>query len=168
MSTILLVDDAEIFRDGISHVLRRQGYDVLTACDGIQAIEILIQQSVDLILLDICMPRMDGIGVLQKMRKDPEFLRIPVIMLTASTDRERIIAAAKLGVRDYLSKSPFKISEVLDRVSKYVAPGASVEDLAILKMREGEPAKPKKPAMPTKPKISPDDKDQALRSAMGW
>lgn len=103
-SLILIADDRPSSRELLRTVLERAGYDVIEAEDGEQAVARAHGSHPRLILLDLQMPRLDGFGVLEQLRADPEFRDTPVLALTASAmsgDRERILAA---GFTDYLAK----------------------------------------------------------------
>lgn len=118
MSRILVVDDKPIFRETIAYVLRQNGYQAVSAANGLEALEILQKYHLDLILLDVGMPVMDGITCLKKIREDPKFRDLPVILLTAVTEREIVMSAARYGVRDYLLKSRFSNEEMLRRIKE--------------------------------------------------
>lgn len=109
LSRILVVDDEESIREFFEIMLKREGYEVLTASNGIKALEILKNQPVDLILSDIQMPEMSGLELLTKVKElDPEMV---MLMLTAFGSTETAVEAMKLGAYDYILK-PFKIDEV--------------------------------------------------------
>ncbi len=116
MSSILVVDDMAIFRDPIAASLRLAGYTTYCAKDGISALAEMRQHHPDLVLLDISMPVLDGMGVLRAMRRDPALVKTPVILLTALADKKFVVEAAKLGVRDYLLKSRFSLAELAQRI----------------------------------------------------
>ena len=124
MSTILVVDDMPIFRDPIAASLRLAGFTTACAANGRDALAAARAQRPDLILLDVAMPVMDGIACLRALRADPSLADLPVILLTAMSDKRYVIEAAKLGVQDYLLKSAFSMKELLTRVCKYVQPAA--------------------------------------------
>lgn len=110
--TVLVVDDEAPMRKFVSHNLTANGFDVLTAGDGTEALKLLSEHHVDLVLLDIGLPGPDGLAVLQALRRDME---VPVLMISArgrETDRVR---ALDLGADDYLTK-PFGVAELLARV----------------------------------------------------
>lgn len=118
MRTILVVDDMAIFREPIEAVLRAEGFEVLTAANGAEAIAAISKQRPDLILLDLGMPVMDGLAVLKKMRESESTRRTPVIVLSAESDRARIVEAVKLGIAGYILKSQFSVKAMLERVTK--------------------------------------------------
>jgi HD-like signal output (HDOD) protein/CheY-like chemotaxis protein len=121
MKTILIVDDSAICREPIAAALRLKGYKTVCAADGLEALAAMEKERPALILLDISMPRMDGLTLLAAMRKHPEYKAVPVILLTAVQDRDTILRARDLGVRDYLLKSHFSLDQLMVRVGKHIA-----------------------------------------------
>lgn len=103
---ILVVDDLEPNRDLLLRRLARQGHTTCSAADGVEALERLAAEPVDLVLLDLMMPRLDGFGVLEAMKASEQWREIPVIMISAATDIELIVKAIAAGAADYLHK-PF-------------------------------------------------------------
>lgn len=103
---ILVVDDVEMNRDLLSRRVRRLGHEVLLAEDGVQAMDTLRKQAVDVVLLDIMMPNMNGYEVLEAMAADEQLQRVPVIMISAIDEKESIARCIELGADDYLPK-PF-------------------------------------------------------------
>lgn len=88
---ILTVDDEPDIRGIIRRVLNRAGYEVIEAGGGMEALEIMTEQEVDLVLLDVMMPEMDGYDTLQEIRKNPKYNTLPVVMLTAkNTPQDRM------------------------------------------------------------------------------
>ncbi len=115
---VLVVDDDEMNLNIARMVLEKKlKCRVITAGSGAQGLEILHSQFVSLILLDVMMPEMDGIETLEKIRSVEKFEDLPVIMLTATVDKETIKKTINLGVTDYLKK-PFLPKELIERVSK--------------------------------------------------
>lgn len=104
--TLLVVDDAEANRELLSHQLARQGYTVHRAASGRAAFEMLETQKVDLILLDILMPEMDGIDVLRRLKADHELRETPVIVTTALDELDSVIRCIQMGAEDFVTK-PF-------------------------------------------------------------
>ena len=123
MNKILVVDDMAIFRQPIAATLRREGYDVICAGDGREALEAVHRQAPDLILLDLALPVMDGLTCLAALRQDPRTRHIPVIALTAMAEREAIKRAVNIGVQGYLLKSQFSLDDLLEHVRKALPPG---------------------------------------------
>lgn len=112
MSTILIVDDEPRYLRLLEANLRTEGYDVLTATDGTQAVETFSATPVDLILMDVMMPKMDGFAACQRIR---EFSNVPIIILTAKNEEQDRVRGLDLGADDYLVK-PFSATELLARV----------------------------------------------------
>ncbi len=129
MKTILIVDDSAICREPIAAALRLKGYKTICAADGLDALAALekAKEKPALALLDISMPRMDGITLLAAMRKHPDYKLIPVILLTAVQDRDTILRARNLGVRDYLLKSHFSLDDMMARVKKHIEDAESAK-----------------------------------------
>jgi two-component system KDP operon response regulator KdpE len=109
---ILVVDDNPGLRDALELNLEQEGYQVITAGDGQEAIRLVYSEHPDLLVLDIMMPRMNGWQVCQRIR---EMSNMPIIMLTAKAEEADIIKGLKLGADDYLTK-PFGVDELLARV----------------------------------------------------
>lgn len=109
---IMVVDDSLDLREVLALYLRNAGYEVIEACDGIDAMEKLKDNSISLMILDIMMPRMDGFELIRKLGKNRNF---PVIFLSAKSEVQDKIMGLHLGADDYISK-PFDPGEVLARV----------------------------------------------------
>lgn len=109
---ILIVDDEEDIRDLLEIYLINEGYNVIKTADGIEAIDVLGKEEVDLIILDIMMPKMDGIQACMKIRKDKN---VPIIMLSAKSEDIDKILGLNTGADDYVTK-PFNPLEVVARV----------------------------------------------------
>ncbi|MEC1178583.1 response regulator transcription factor [Metasolibacillus meyeri] len=110
--TVLVVDDDQDIRDGIEIYLKNDGYNVLKAADGVEALEMLSQHEVHLIVLDIMMPNMDGITATFKIRAERN---IPIIMLSAKAEDSDKIHGLSVGADDYITK-PFHPLELMARV----------------------------------------------------
>lgn len=113
--TILLVDDEEDILTVIGMRLRVSGYDVITAADGEEALAILDKQMPDLILLDIMMPKMDGLETCHRIKKNPYSAHLPIIFLTAKTSVDDKVAGLQTGVYDYITK-PIDSRELIARI----------------------------------------------------
>ena len=109
---ILIVDDEPRYLRLLEANLRTEGYEVSSAQDGVQALDVFSSQPIDLVLLDIMMPRMDGFSVCQRLR---EFSDVPIIILTAKGEEQDRVRGLDLGADDYLVK-PFSATELLARV----------------------------------------------------
>ncbi len=101
---VLVVDDDEDSRRLLSHLLERKGYRVVLADGGQAALDSLRTKEVDVILLDVMMPNMDGFAVCRELKKSPATASLPVILLTARDDMETRATGMNLGVSDFLAK----------------------------------------------------------------
>lgn len=118
--TILLVDDDEMNRDMLGRRLVRAGFDIVPADCGQAALATLARLPVDLVLLDVMMPGMSGIEVLRKLREQPRFARLPVILATAKTQSEDIVEGLEAGADDYVTK-PIDMAVALARIRVQLA-----------------------------------------------
>jgi signal transduction histidine kinase len=109
---ILVVEDHHLLQEAMREILETEGFEVFTAGDGLAALDMMQETCPDLILSDIMMPQMDGYEFYEKMRENPQWVRIPFIFLTAKGDRDDILKGKALGVEDYLTK-PFDTQELL-------------------------------------------------------
>jgi len=114
-ATLLVVDDDEMNRHMLSRRLQRQGYTVVVAKDGIEALQLIRQQSFDLVVLDVMMPGISGLEVLKIVRKNRSVTELPVIMATALDSSQDIVEALEIGANDYVTK-PLDFPVVLARV----------------------------------------------------
>lgn len=110
--TILIVDDEQKIVDLLKHNLGREGYNIIEANDGITAVEMAREKKPDLILLDIMLPRLDGLSVCQKIKN---IYNVPILMVTAKDEELDKIVGLELGADDYITK-PFSVREVVARV----------------------------------------------------
>ncbi len=109
---ILVVEDHQLLQEAMREILEVDGFEVLTAGDGLVALDMMQETCPDLILSDIMMPQMDGYEFYEKVRENPQWVRIPFIFLTAKGDRDDILKGKAMGVEDYLTK-PFDTQELL-------------------------------------------------------
>ncbi len=109
---ILLVDDEPLILKGLRYTLEQEGYEILTAADGEEALQVFFSEPVDLVLLDVMLPKMDGIQVCQRIR---ETSNVPILMLTAKGEDMDKILGLEYGADDYMTK-PFNILEVKARI----------------------------------------------------
>lgn len=109
---ILVVDDEKLLVKGIKYNLEQEGYEVMTAFDGEEAVRLAHDESIDLILLDLMLPKMDGLTVCRTIRG---FSDVPIIMLTAKSEDIDKILGLEYGADDYITK-PFNIREVTSRI----------------------------------------------------
>lgn len=114
-NTILVVDDEEHILELISYNLENSGYKVVRAETGEVALELLDQNEIDLALLDLMLPGMDGIEVLRNIRSHSKYKKLPVIILTAKSDEISKVIGLEVGADDYLAK-PFGVHELIARI----------------------------------------------------
>lgn len=112
VASILVVDDNPKF---LADALPMYGYDITVANDGLEALKILMDKTFDLILLDVMMPNMDGWDTLKAIRNNKKTQYIPVIMITAVSEDQKVVSGLKIGADDYIVK-PFILPNLLARV----------------------------------------------------
>ena len=112
MNHVLVVEDDKEIREGVEIYLKSQGYEVFQAADGIEGLEVIEKEEIHLAIVDIMMPRMDGIRMTMKLREKYDF---PVIMLSARGEEYDKIHGFELGIDDYVVK-PFSPKELMMRV----------------------------------------------------
>src|SRR5271157_4181778 len=130
---ILIVDDNENNRAILAARLGAQGYSTTEACDGAEALEAVRGEAPDLILLDVTMPRMDGLEACRRLKSDASLEFVPIILVTAKADTKDVIAGLEAGADEYLTKpvdqaalvarvkSMLRLKEVTDRVQAQAA-----------------------------------------------
>jgi chemosensory pili system protein ChpA (sensor histidine kinase/response regulator) len=117
---IMVVDDSLTVRKITTRMLLRAGYQVVTATDGVDALEKLEEFSPDVMLLDIEMPRMDGFALARQLRREPKTHDLPIIMITSRTADKHREYAMQLGVNTYLGK-PYQEDDLLQNIADFVA-----------------------------------------------
>ena len=110
--TILIVDDEKPIVDILVYNLEKEGYNTISANDGITAVDMALSERPDLILLDIMLPKMDGLAVCKRIRNS---LNVPILMLTAKDEEIDKILGLELGADDYVTK-PFSVRELMARI----------------------------------------------------
>ena len=117
MAKILAVDDEPKITKLLEAILTPQGYEVITAANGLEALEKVDADGIDLVLLDVMMPGMDGFEVLKILRAKEEKKTLPVILLTALSETEDRVKGMEAGCSDFITK-PFERSDVIARVKE--------------------------------------------------
>lgn len=110
--TILVVDDEKMIRNLLNINLTKEGYNVIEATDGLEAVEIATEKKPDLILLDIMIPKLDGLSVCKRIKN---IMNVPILMVTAKDSEVDKILGLELGADDYVTK-PFSIRELIARI----------------------------------------------------
>ena len=124
IKTIMVVDDSITVRKVTARLLKRQGMEVLTAKDGVDAVAQLQETVPDLMLLDVEMPRMDGYELATQVRNNPDWKHIPIIMITSRTGTKHRDRAEKIGINRYLGK-PFNETELLENINALLVESSS-------------------------------------------
>ncbi len=114
--TVLVVDDEKDLVDLIAYNLQRNGYDVLCAHDGEEALEVAMRETPDLVLLDLMLPGIEGTEVTRRLRADARTASIPIVMLTAKGEETDVVVGLTLGADDYVTK-PFSMKILLARLN---------------------------------------------------
>lgn len=117
MLKIITIDDDPIVRTLIKKTFNSLGFEVITAADGFEGLQAVIDNHPDVIFLDIMMPIIDGIEVLKRIKATPEIANIPVIMFTAVSDGAMVAESSKIGAEDYIIK-PFQSSVLIQKVNE--------------------------------------------------
>ena len=119
-SRILIVDDIPANIQLVASILKQENYDLSFAQSGLDALQILQQRPIDLVLLDLHMPEMDGFEVCERLKKQPELQAVPVIFLTAVSETDQIVKGLRMGAADYITK-PFEPLELQARVRTQIS-----------------------------------------------
>jgi CheY-like chemotaxis protein len=124
MASILVVDDNPVIQLMLSLMLKRNDQTVQTAASGREALDCLERSLVDLVILDVNMPDMDGLTLLKQLRDDERYKNLPVIMLTASGREQVRLVATQKGANGFLTK-PTSSRELIDMVARFTATPAN-------------------------------------------
>jgi two-component system chemotaxis response regulator CheY len=119
--TILVVDDSSSIRTVVGTALKKEGYDVIEACDGKDALSKLTGQKINLIISDVNMPNMDGIAFVKQVKTLPNYKFTPVIMLTTESEQSKMAEGKAAGAKAWILK-PFQPPKLLKAVSMLVLP----------------------------------------------
>ncbi|MEP6891204.1 MAG: response regulator [Nitrospirota bacterium] len=123
MTRIVVADDDRMFRKAAETTLRRQGYDVATASDGEEALQLIRSEPPDMIVLDLIMPKLQGFDVLTILKQDTLTSAIPVIVLSSLTQEQDKQEALNLGAVAYFNKTTFSLSELVKQVENTLTKG---------------------------------------------
>jgi two-component system, chemotaxis family, chemotaxis protein CheY len=117
--TVLTIDDSRTMREMLNHALVQAGYTVLQAVDGVEGLEVLQAQGADVVITDINMPRLDGFGVIEGVRADPNHRATPILVLTTESDAAKKERARAAGATGWIVKpfNPVKLVEAVRRVA---------------------------------------------------
>lgn len=113
---ILVVEDEEILLTALSEQLKQEGFEVIGAKDGMEGVEKAESEKPNLILLDLVMPRLDGMGALKQIKEKSETKDIPVVILTNLSDYDKISDALSLGAMDYLVKANYRLEDLINKI----------------------------------------------------
>ncbi len=114
---VLVAEDSSTVRKLVAARLRADGYEVIEAADGDEAVRFALEGEPDLLVLDKVMPKLDGFEVIRALRDDPRTSQLPIVMLTERTNEEDVLGGLSLGVEDYMPK-PFSPHELSARVKR--------------------------------------------------
>jgi DNA-binding response OmpR family regulator len=115
---ILFIEDESALQKTFGDFLEKEGFELISALDGETGLKLAEKEIPDLILLDLILPKMEGIEVLKKIRENPKTKDIPVIVLTNVDDFEKLEKSLELGVKAYLVKTDFTLEEVLQKIKE--------------------------------------------------
>lgn len=115
---ILIIEDEDIMRNLLSKKLKGAGYQVSTAKDGQEGMDLLEKEKFDLVLSDIIMPKLGGLEVMERMNQDPGLKNIPIIVVSNSGQPVELDQARRFGAKDWLVKTEFDPQEVIVKIKK--------------------------------------------------
>ena len=118
MKKILFIEDEQTLQKTLGDILKKEGYEVVSALDGETGLRLVGTEKPDLILLDVILPKIEGFDVLKKLKEDPNTKNIPVIILTNLEEMEHVEKALQLGATTYLVKTDSSLEDVLEKVEK--------------------------------------------------
>jgi two-component system alkaline phosphatase synthesis response regulator PhoP len=133
MPKILVVEDMESVVTLLRSLLEREGFHVVTASDGLEALEAARREKPDLMLLDLILPGLDGLEVLRRVRNDPPTADLPVIILSGKEEEQDKVIGLEVGADDYITK-PFQANELIARVKSRLRRTTTAEPARVLKV----------------------------------
>ena len=120
MQTILTVDDSRTMRDMLRMALAEAGFNVLQAVDGVDGLEVLQRSTPDVIVTDINMPKMDGFGLIEAVRQDSRYRKVPILVLTTESDSAKKLRAKEAGATGWIVK-PFEPTKLIAAIRRVAA-----------------------------------------------
>ena len=129
---VLVVDDEKDITALVAYHLEREGFRVLQAHDGLQALELVKRERPSLVVLDLMLPHLSGLDVCRRLRKEPDTARLPILMLTAKAEETDKVLGLELGGDDYLTK-PFGPKELVARVKALIRRSEEVQEEEVVK-----------------------------------
>lgn len=118
MKKIVFVEDELGLQKAVSQLLKQEGFEVFSATDGEQGMELILKEKPDLVILDLILPKIPGVEILRRIKENPETKTIPVIILTNVEDLEKIRETAEMDIKGYLVKSEYTLNEVVEKVKQ--------------------------------------------------
>jgi len=116
--TVLIIDDEQDLRDAIATALSYEGFETFTASDGEEGLALALNKKPDLIFLDILMPKLDGVGVLKGLREDDWGKNVPVVVMTAVDDIQKVSEVIEAGGSEYLVKSSITLGAIVEKAKE--------------------------------------------------
>jgi len=117
---ILLAEDDEVLSTILTQRFKSEGIDIVLTKDGEQTLKILKEKKPQILILDLLLPKMNGLKILKKINKDPKLKNIPVIICSNLSDDETIQKAKSLHAKEYLIKSDYSIDEIIEKITSYL------------------------------------------------
>jgi two-component system chemotaxis response regulator CheY len=114
---VMVVDDSTTIRQEVAAALEPEGFTVLAAADGLDGLSLLAENAISLVLLDVNMPRLGGLEMLERMKSDPALAKLPVLMLTAEAQESEIERARRLGAKGWMIK-PIRPQQLVSIANK--------------------------------------------------
>ena len=121
MKKILIIEDDVFLQNLEANKLRKDSYEIITASSGDEALEKIGEENIDLILLDLILPGIDGFDVLQKIKETESLKRVPVIVFSNLSEEKDVKRAKEMGAIDFMVKSNFSLNELAERINKFLA-----------------------------------------------
>ena len=116
LKKVLIIEDEAAFSYALQAKLKMEGFEILDAGNGKQALEILEKERPEVIILDLFLPDLDGFTVLQRIKQNPDLKKIPVVLLTNMSEREGKQRGLDMGAKDYLPKTNYSLDEIVEKI----------------------------------------------------